>query len=81
MVDLLSEHVSISNMFPNQILPFPEKQEYLVHLFKLVSKLWIVNQQTLDVSEFETNISGKLNFVTMSKLNATPYYFSNQIST
>jgi hypothetical protein len=59
MVDLLSEHVSISNMFPNQILSFPEKQEYLVHLFKLVSKLWIVNQQTLDVSEFETNISGK----------------------
>ena len=34
-----------------------EKHEYLVNLFKLVSKLWMVNQQMLDISELENNIS------------------------
>ena len=38
---------------------FSEKHEYLVNLFKLVSKLLMVNQQMLDISELENNISGK----------------------
>ena len=35
-----------------------EKQEYLVQLFKLVSRLWMVNHQALDATELENNVLG-----------------------
>ncbi|CAB3978428.1 mediator of RNA polymerase II transcription subunit 16 isoform X1 [Paramuricea clavata] len=54
-----------------------EKQEYLVQLFKLVSRLWLVNQQTLDATELENNVSdmelyfsSHLNFLYQSMLTS-----------
>ncbi|XP_046840537.1 mediator of RNA polymerase II transcription subunit 16-like isoform X2 [Xenia sp. Carnegie-2017] len=45
-----------SRILPYCIGPI-EKQDYIVQLFKLMSKLWMVNHQKLDVADLEKNVS------------------------